>query len=99
MIKWTTPTLTCTIPEGLDYDYVLLTLAQGNVIIEKRIEASEITNNQFSVTFTQTETGQFKSTSVYSFIEAQLNIVKDDTRLATNIVQLSMDKNLHNEVI
>lgn len=98
MIEWTTPTITCTIPE-VECDYILLTLKQGSTIIEKRIEASEISNNQFSATFTQAETGQFEKTNLYSTIEAQLNIIKGSTRMATNIVQLSLTKNLHNEAI
>lgn len=98
MIEWTTPTITCTIPE-VECDYILFTLKQGNTLIEKRIEAADITDNQFSVTFTQSETGQFEKTNLYSMIEAQLNIIKGTNRLATNIVQLSLTKNLHNEAI
>lgn len=99
MIKWTTPTLRCTIPEGLEYDYVILTLSQGSTTIEKRIEAADITDNEFSVTFTQTETGQFSRSNMYSKVEAQLNIINGDSRLATNIVELSIERNLHDEAI
>lgn len=99
MIQWTTPTLTCTIPEGLECDYVILTLMQGSTKVEKQIAAADISDNQFEVTLTQAETGQFEKTNLYSVIEAQLNIVKGTTRLATNIVQLSLTKNLHDEAI
>lgn len=96
MIKWTTPTLKCTIPNDLQLDYVLLTLKQNSIAIEKRIEAANITDGVFEVYFTQEETGQFyKNMS----IEAQLNIMHGETRLATNIVQLKITENLHDEVI
>lgn len=99
MIKWTTPTLTCSIPEGVDCDYVILTIRQGSVAIEKTVMAADITNGQFSVTFTQSETGQLDAGSIGSCVEAQLNIIKDDTRAATNIVQMEICKNLHDQSI
>lgn len=99
MIKWTTPTLTCILPDDVDYDYVILTLKQGSVVVEKTIQASEIQDGQFTATFAQSETGQFDASNMYEYVEAQLNIVKGDTRLATNIVKLEIDKNLHNEAI
>lgn len=96
MIKWTTPTLKCSIPEGIELDYILLTLSQGNITIEKTISSESIVDNAFSVFFTQEETGQFNKNLG---IEAQLNIINGGTRLATNIVQLKISKNLHNEEI
>ena len=96
MIKWTTPTLKCTIPSDLQLDYVLLTLKQNNTAIEKRIESSEITDGVFEVYFEQEETGQFLKNSL---IKAQLNIMHGETRLATNIVELKIVENLHDEVL
>lgn len=96
MIKWTTPTLKCTIPSDLQLDYVLLTLKQNNTAIEKRIESSEITDGVFEVYFEQEETGQFLKNSL---IKAQLNIMYGETRLATNIVELKIVENLHDEVL
>lgn len=95
MIKWTTPTLKCTIPSDLVFDYILLTLKQGNTVIEKEIQSSEVEEGVFNVFFTQEETGQLAKGRV----EAQLNIMNGNTRLATNIVELMLNKNLHDEVI
>lgn len=99
MIKWTTPTLTCKLPDDVDYDYVILTLKQGNVVIEKTIQAENIQNRQFSVLFTQAETGQLVADNMFIFAEVQLNIIKGTTRVATNIIELQIDKNLHDEAI
>lgn len=96
MIRWTTPTLTCSMPDGITCDYVILTIRQGDLLIEKTIQSSEITEDVFSVTLTQSETG---SLIAHLPCEAQLNIVKDDVRLATNVVELEIDINLHNEAI
>ena len=96
MIKWTTPTLECTIPEGLEYDYVLLTLQQGDIKIEKRVGATEIVDNKFSVFLSQEETSQFQ---LYVPVEAQINVMHGAIRIATNIIRLSIDRNLHEEYI
>lgn len=99
MIKWTTPNLKCTIPQNLEFDYILLTLMQSSVEgikLEKRIESEEVTDGVFMVNFSQEETGMFAHDKT---IEAQLNIIAGDMRMATNIVKLQMSKNLHNEVI
>lgn len=94
MIKWTTPSLKCTIPEGIEFTKIILTLSQGDVMIEK--EVTEVLDNQFVVTFTQEETGQF---DLGLKVEAQLNIINHETRIATNIIQLQVTENLHNSVI
>lgn len=96
MIKWTTPTLVCSVPEGIEFDYILLTLKQGQVAIEKRIDPDAVTDNEFSVFFTQYETSQFNLVNV---VEAQLNIMHGETRLATNIIELKIARNLHDELI
>ena len=96
MIKWTSPTLECTIPTNLDFDYLILTLAQNDIKINKRIEKNEVELGRFNVKFTQEETSQFNP--VFN-VEAQLNIIKGHTRLATDIVVLNVSKNLYNEAI
>lgn len=98
MIKWTTPTLKCEIPDGVQYDYILLTLCEAgsDTIVEKRIEKNHIIDGIFTVTFTQEETSRFNEGST---IEAQLNIIDGETRLATNVVELKISKNLHNSLI
>lgn len=96
MIKWTTPTLKCNIPEGLEFDYILLTLKQGKIVIEKMIEKESVIDNAFSVFFSQDETSLFAESII---INAQLNIMFGNTRQATNIVDLKITKNLHDEEI
>ena len=61
MIKWTTPSIVCTIPEGIEFDYILLTVKQEEIIIEKRIEARQVVDGTFSAFFTQQETAQLSS--------------------------------------
>jgi hypothetical protein len=94
MIKWTTPTLKCTIPEGIEFDYILLTLMQDDVVVEKTI--TDVVDNTFEVFFTQEETSLFK---LFKKIEAQLNIINGEVRMATNIVELGITKNLHDSLI
>lgn len=96
MIKWTTPTLKCNIPEGLEFDYILLTLKQGKIVIEKTIEKESVIDNAFSVFFSQDETSLFAESII---INAQLNIMYGNTRQATNIVDLKITRNLHDEYI
>ena len=96
MIKWTTPSLKCTIPKEVVFDYILLTLIQGNITLEKTIQSGDVTDGEFIVTFTQEETGQLNFNLA---VNAQLNIINGEQRLATNIVQMQVSKNLHNEVI
>lgn len=96
MIRWTTPSLKCSIPQGVDFNYILLTLIQGNTIIEKRIESNEVVDNSFTVFFNQEETGQLM---VGMKVKVQLNLMYGNTRIATNIVELQATENLHNEII
>ena len=96
MIKWTTPNLKITIPSDIEFDYLLLTLKQGNNLIEKRVESNEIEDGTFLVNYTQEETGSLIRNSK---IQAQINFMAGDTRMATNIVELMITENLHDEVI
>lgn len=96
MIKWTTPRLKCTIPQDLPLDYVLLTLKQGAVVLEKKILSQEIEDGIFYVTLSQEETSLF---NVGLSINAQVNIMSGDTRLASRVLNLTATKNLHDEEI
>lgn len=96
MIKWTTPTIKCTIPDGLDFDFILFTLKQGDYLIEKNIYPEQVEDNAFSVFFTQEETSRFQ---LYTQIEAQLNVMKNGVRIATNISSLCIERNLHDDYI
>lgn len=96
MIKWTTPSLKCTIPKEVVFDYIILTLVQGDITLEKKIQSGDVTDGEFIVTFTQEETGQLNfNLAVY----AQLNIINGEQRLATNIVQMGVTKNLFDGVL
>lgn len=96
MIKWTTPTLICSIPTNLEFDYIILTLKQNEVVLNKRIEKEEVNLGRFEVQFTQEETAMF---DVLFNVEAQLNIINGHNRLSTNIETLLITKNLYDEVI
>lgn len=97
MIKWTTPTLKCTIPNDLTFEYLIITFLQNSKkIIEKRIDYSDVIDGSFEITLSQEETGMFYKDVA---VEAQLNIMQGETRMATNIVQLIITKNLHDEEI
>lgn len=96
MIKWTTPSIKCTIPDGLEFDYILLTIKQGEYVIEKNIDAESVVDNSFVVFFTQEETSGFQ---LFTPIEAQLNVMRQGVRIATNIDTLRIEKNLHDDYI
>lgn len=96
MIKWTTPTIKCTIPPDLPLDYVLLTLKQGATVLEKKIEAVNIEDGVFYVDFTQKETAMF---NMYEDVSAQVNLMSGSTRLASRILSVRVTHNLHNEVL
>ena len=96
MIKWTTPRLKCNIPSDIPLDYVLLTLKQGGIVIEKNISADQIEDGTFYITLSQEETSLF---NLGLSISAQVNIMSGTTRLASKILELTATKNLHDEEI
>jgi hypothetical protein len=96
MNKWTTPTLEMTVPKGLDFDWLLVTFEQLNYKIEKIVDASAVVDNKFYVTFSQEETGQFKTNSK---VEVQVNIMNGTERQATLPDELVVTKNLHDAYI
>lgn len=96
MVKWTTPTVKCTIPDELPLDYLILTLKQDAVLLEKKVMAEEIEEGVFYVTFSQEET------SLFDFgkkIKVQVNIMSGSTRLASRILEIMATCNLHEGVI
>lgn len=96
MIKWTTPTIKCTIPNDLIFEYIILTLRQSNIKVEKRVNFEDVTDGVFYAHFEQKDTSKFNKE--YK-VKAQLNIMHGDTRLATNIIELKMGENLHDELL
>lgn len=96
MIKWTTPTLECNIPADITGDYVLLTLACECSIIERQISFDEITDGAFQVVLTQKETAMF---NVGDTVQAQVNVMSGNVRLASNILSLKVSRNLHDGIL
>lgn len=96
MIKWTTPTLNCIIPKNITGDYVLLTLSCECSVIERTVPFSDITDGQFTVVLSQEETALF---DVGDTVQAQINVMSGNLRLASNILTLKVGRNLHDEVI
>lgn len=96
MIKWTTPTLSVSIPSGLEFDYLIFTLEGKNNQIDKRIEVEEVVDDEFSVTYTQEETGSF---ALKEIIKAQINFIQGDVRYASDIKYISFGLNLIDEVV
>ena len=96
MIKWTTPSIKCTIPEGLEFDYILVTVKQNEYVIEKMVGQEQVEDNAFTIFFTQEETSGFQ---LFAPIEVQLNAMNGGVRVATNIAQLCIERNLHDEYI
>lgn len=96
MIRWTTPTLEMTIPDGLDFDWLLLTFKQQSLVVEKIVDGSAIVDNKFYVTFTQEETSEFKTSGK---VEVQINMMNGTERIATLIDELIVTKNLHDAYI
>lgn len=96
MKKWTTPSVKCTIPKELPLDYVLLTLKQDAIKIEKKVMANEVKDGVFYVSFTQEETSMFDAGKK---IQVQVNIMSGNTRLASRILEVVATCNLHDGVL
>lgn len=97
MIRLTTPTLVVTLPD-IDFDYCILTLSSDDTCVQvnRKILPSEVIDNQTEITLTQKETSRFK---VGSKVLAQVNFMDGKTRMATNILQLKVTRNLYSKEI
>lgn len=96
MIRWTTPTLECTIPTDIDFDYLILTIKCGEAEIDKEVQASEVTDGEFSITLTQAESSLFPAGA---FVSAQINFIDGGTRFASKRESLYVSENLYNREI
>lgn len=103
MRQYTTPTLNITIKyrdggiaSDLDYDYLIFSLRSACYKIDRTIQKEEVIDGVFSITFTQEETAKMK---LNDDVEMELNFFKDDTRFASNIQKMRIDRNLLQEVI
>ena len=104
MRTYTTPTINITLRKkdgtllnDFAFDYIIATMKNKNVIINRRIEKEDVIESQFDIDLTQEETSQL---TVDSFLEIELNIFfEGDKRIATDIKTLKIQRNLLNKII
>ena len=102
MRTYTTPTCTITIKRkdgtvasDLQFDYLIFTVKHSGKRVDKQIDYSAFHEGQFTVTYTQEETG---SLPAFGNVQAEINFWRGEKRLATIIKTLSIDGNLIDEV-
>lgn len=103
MRQYTTPTLNITlkykdgtVASDLEFDYLVFSLRSACYKIDRKIQKESVEEGVFSVTFTQEETSKMK---LNDNVEMELNFFKGQTRFATNIQQMKIDRNLLQEII
>ena len=103
MRQYTTPTLNITlkhkdgtVASDVEFNYLIFSLRSACYKIDRKIESSEVVDGAFSVTFTQEETSKMK---LGDTVEMELNFFLGDTRFATNIKRIDIDRNLLQKVI
>lgn len=96
IIQWTTPTLELSVPEGIEFDWLMLTFKQDEYQIDKIVDGSAVVDNKFSIFFTQEETSGFDKDYI---VKAQINMMKGEQRIATTKAQLEVDDNLYDAYI
>lgn len=103
MRQYTTPTITIRILKqdetpatDLFFDYLIFTLKYKGERIDRRVDASEVTDGVFTVEYTQEETGSLPQSGN---VLAEINFIAGNKRLATKIKTLSVDGNLIDEVV
>lgn len=110
MRNFTTPTLKITVEKkvGEDehgrpiiepatdfvFDYLIFSIKSIGRRNDKRVEFSDYVDAQFKVRYSQEETGILKGVA-----EAEINFFMGDTRIATCIKTIDIERNLLNEVI
>lgn len=92
MYRGTTPTITFTLP--LDCGRItalnLCFVQQEQIVLEKNLQDCAINENALSVMLTEAETLLFDSKK--GMVEMQLRIGCGATRMASNIMRLSVDR-------
>ncbi len=92
MYRGTTPTITFTLP--LDGSRItalnLCFVQQGEIILEKDLAACRIDGNTLQVTLTEKETLLFDDKK--GMVEMQLRIGCNNTRMASNIMRVSVER-------
>ena len=98
VVRGTTPTFTLTFPDTVDLtaaNKVYVTFTSGNSIITKTDEDLEITEHEIAVYLTQEETLSFATGTV----EIQVNWMVGENRIASEIKNYSISRQLLNQVI
>ena len=92
MYRGTTPTITFTLPfDGGRITALHLCFAQqGEVILEKTLGACKVEKNMLQVSLTEQETLLFDAKR--GMVEMQLRIGCGDARMASNIMQISVER-------
>lgn len=92
MYRGTTPTITFTLPfDGSRITALNLCFAQqGEVILEKKSDACRLEKDRLQVSLTEQETLLFDAKK--GMVEMQLRIGCGDARMASNIMQVSVDR-------
>lgn len=102
MIQWTTPEIKLTV-KGVDLseaEQVIVTLTQGNTTIEKALDDVTLTTegDDSILTFDLAES-ESKQFATEKSVQVQVNWTYDSVgktvRASTNIVQISIEKQLH----
>ena len=90
MYRGTTPTITFTLPFDCGNITMLnLCFAQrGEIILEKDLYACEISGNTLQVELTEEDTLRFEANN--AMVEMQLRIGCGETRLASDIMRMSV---------
>lgn len=100
MTQGTTPTFTLRLPDMIDLtlaEEFVFTLSQGSAIVEKYGADMTISAHSVDVYLTQAETLQFQT---YSDAKMQLNwVYSDGSRGCTKVKTISVEENLHDEVM
>lgn len=99
MVKGTTPTIICTLPETVDLtaaENVYFSLQQGANIITKTGNSLDVSAHEVSVYFSQEETLSLSPGTA----RVQLNwTYANNSRACSNIVEISVTNNLILEVL
>ena len=92
MYRGTTPTITFTLPfDSRRISALNLCFAQqGTVVLEKNLEACRLEEDTLQVSLTEQETLLFDSKK--GMVEMQLRIGCGDARMASNIMQISVER-------
>ncbi len=92
MYRGTTPTMTFTLPfdTGAITVLNLCFVQQGKIVLEKGLTDCALEKNNLQVNLTEQETLLFEAGK--GMVEMQLRIGCGDVRMASNIMQVSVDR-------